>query len=127
MGPDWSIVDSDEFEMEADNREEEEQEEEGEKADIYHGKKFKKIFLPRPLVNGKNFVNGDMESLELEEDEDEEELDEEEEDNNEEEEGERGEEKEEDEDEEEESYREGQVFKSLLMLARYKSVHPKHE
>ena len=30
MGPDWSIVDSDEFEMEDDNREEEEDEEEEE-------------------------------------------------------------------------------------------------
>ena len=100
-------------------RTEKKEEEEGEEAEIYQGQKFKNIFLPHPLVNGKNFVNGDMESLELEEVEDEEELDEEEEDNNEEEEeGERGEEKEEDDDEEEESYREGQVFKSLLMLAR---------
>ena len=135
MGPDWSIVDSDEFEMEDDKREEEEEEEEEvEEAEIYRGQKLKKIILPRHLVKySKNFANGDVDFLKLAKDEHEEELDEEEarkeeEDNEEEEEQEREDEEDEEdgeeddeEDEEEESYREGQVFKSLLMLARYKS------
>ena len=124
MGPDWSIVDSDEFDLEDD---EVETEEEDETEKIYQGKKFKEIFLPRALVNGNgNFApkikdNGDVDSLKFEENEREEEVDDketrnEEEDNEEEEEEE--EDEEEDEEEEEESYREGQVFKSLLMLAR---------
>ena len=128
MGPDWSIVDSDEFDLDVDinkegEGEEEEEEGEEEETEIFRGKKLNKILLPCPLVNGKHFANGDVNSLGLEEDEhvegaDEEETRNEEEDNEEEEEEGEEKEEEEEEEEEEESYREGQVFKSLLMLAR---------
>ena len=139
MGPDWSIADSDEFE-ELDNNAEEEA---IENSEIYESQNFKRIFAPHSIVNGESFANkikvksvvssqdldesgsheegGDKEYRSLDEDfaepkekkdvtnnEEEEEKEEEEEE----------EEEEDDDDDGDESYREGQIFKSLLMLAR---------
>ena len=119
MGPDWSLVD-----LEDEHKEEEKQK----FTDMYPGKKIKNIFLPHSLVNGKNPVtetkeNGDVTILKVEEFEQEKEFEEEETKNEKEEEDKEDEDEDEDEEEEEEeeSYREGQIFKSLLMLARYKS------
>ena len=132
MGPDWSIADSDEFE-EMDNNAEEEA---IENSEIYESQNLKRIFAPHSIVNGESFANkikvksvvssqdldeggsheegGDKEYRSLDEDfaEPKEKKDVT---NNEEEEE---EEEEEDDDDGNESYREGQVFKSLLMLAR---------
>ena len=131
MGPDWSIADSDEFE-ELDNNAEEEARENSE---IYESQNLKRIFAPHSIVNGESFANkikvksvvnsqdldetgsheegGDKEYRSLDEDfaepkekKDLKKKDEEE------------EEEEEEDDDGDESYREGQVFKSLLMLAR---------
>ena len=134
MGPDWSIADSDEFEEMENNAEEEAIE----NSEIYESQNLKRIFAPHSIVNGESFANkikvksvvssqdldesgfheegGDKEYRSLDEDlaepkekkdvtkkEAEEEKEEEEED---------------DDDDGDESYREGQVFKSLLMLAR---------
>ena len=129
MGPDWSIADSDEFE---DNNAEEET---IENCEIYESQNLKRIFAPDSIVNGESFANkikvksvvnsqdldetgsheegGDKEYRSLDEDfaepkekKDLKKKDEEE------------EEEEEEDDDGDESYREGQVFKSLLMLAR---------
>ena len=131
MGPDWSIADSDEFEeMDINNAEEEARE----NSEIYESQNLKRIFAPHSIVNGESFANkikvksvvssqdldesgsheegGDKEYRSLDEDfaEPKEKKDvkkkEEE------------EEEEDDDDDGDESYREGQVFKSLLMLAR---------
>ena len=134
MGPDWSIADSDEFEEMENNAEEEARE----NSEIYESQNLKRIFAPHSIVNNESFANkikvksvvssqdldesgfheegGDKEYRSLDEDlaepkekkdvtkkEAEEEKEEEEED---------------DDDDGDESYREGQVFKSLLMLAR---------
>ena len=116
MGPDWSLVD-----LEDEHKEEEKQK----FTDMYRGKKIMNISLPHSLVNGKNSAtetkkNGDVDILEFEQ---EKEFEEEETKNEKEEEDMEDEDEDEDEEEEEEeeSYREGQIFKSLLMLARYKS------
>ena len=136
MGPDWSIADSDEFE-EMDNNAEEEA---IENSEIYESQNLKRIFAPHSIVNGESFANkikvrSVVSSQDLDESvHHEEECDKEyrslEEDFAEpnekkgvkKKEGEEKEEEEEEEEEEEddgdESYREGQVFKSLLMLAR---------
>ena len=131
MGPDWSIADSDEFEeMDINNAEEEARE----NSEIYESQNLKRIFAPHSIVNGESYANkikvknvvssqvldesgfheegGDKEYRSLDEDfaEPKEKKDvkkkEEE------------EEEEDDDDDGDESYREGQVFKSLLMLAR---------
>ena len=131
MGPDWSIADSDEFEeMDINNAEEEAIE----NSEIYESQNLKRILAPHSIVNGESFANkikvksvvssqdldesgfheegGDKEYRSLDEDfaEPKEKKDvkkkEEE------------EEEEDDDDDGDESYREGQVFKSLLMLAR---------
>ena len=135
MGPDWSIADSDEFE-ELDNNAEEEARENSE---IYESQNLKRIFAPHSIVNGESFANkikvksvvssqvldesgfheegGDKECRSLDEDfaepKGKKDVT-----NNEEEEEKEEEEEEEDDDDGDESYREGQVFKSLLMLAR---------
>ena len=135
MGPDWSIADSDEFE-ELDNNAEEEA---IENSEIYESQNLKRIFAPHSLVNGESFANkikvksvvssqdldeggsheegGDKEYRSLDEDfaepKGKKDVT-----NNEEEEEKEEEEEEEDDDDGDESYREGQVFKSLLMLAR---------
>ena len=136
MGPDWSIADSDEFEeMDINNAEEEAIE----NSEIYESQNLKRILAPHSIVNGESFANkikvksvvssqvldesgsheegGDKEYRSLDEDfaEPKEKKDVT---NNEEEEEKEEEEEEEEEDDGDESYREGQVFKSLLMLAR---------
>ena len=136
MGPDWSIADSDEFE-EMDNSAEEEA---IENSEIYESQNLKRIFAPHSLVNGVNKIKvkcvmssqdldesgfheegGDKEYRSLDEDFAEPKEKKDVKNNEEEEEKEEKEEEEEEEEEEDdgdESYREGQVFKSLLMLAR---------
>ena len=131
MGPDWSIADSDEFE---DNNAEEET---IENCEIYESQNLKRIFAPDSIVNGESFANkikvknvvssqeldesgsheegGDKEYRSLDEDFAEPKGKKDVTNNEEEEEK---EEEEEEEDDGDESYREGQVFKSLLMLAR---------
>ena len=140
MGPDWSIADSDEFEeMDINNAEEEA----SENSEIYESQNLKRIFAPHSIMNGESYANkikvknvvssqdldeggsheegGDKEYRSLDGDfaepnekkdvtnnEEEEEKEEEEEE----------EEEEDDDDDGDESYREGQIFKSLLMLAR---------
>ena len=137
MGPDWSIVDSDEFE-EMDNNAEEEA---IENSEIYESQNLKRIFAPHSIVNGESFANkikvksvvssqdldesgfheegGDKEYRSLDEDFAEPKEKKDVTNNEEEEEKEKEEEEEEDDDDDgDESYREGQVFKSLLMLTR---------
>ena len=133
MGPDWSIADSDEFE-EMDNN----AEEAIENSEIYESQNLKRILAPHSIVNGESFANkikvksvvnsqdldetgsheegGDKEYRSLDEDfaEPKGKKDV----TNNEEEEEKEEEEEEEDDDGDESYREGQVFKSLLMLAR---------
>ena len=127
MGPDWSIADSDEFEeMDINNAEEEARE----NSEIYESQNLKRIFAPHSLVNGESYANkikvknvvssqvldesgfheegGDKGYRRLDEDfaEPKEKKDV------------KNNEEEDDDDDGDESYREGQVFKSLLMLAR---------
>ena len=138
MGPDWSIADSDEFEeMDINNAEEEAIE----NSEIYESQNLKRIFAPHSIVNGESFANkievksvvsshvldesgfheegGDKEYRSLDEDFAEPKEKKDVKNNVEEEQKEEEEEEEEEEDDDgDESYREGQVFKSLLMLAR---------